>query len=112
MFLNQPLVHRALDLKVKGPHAGQQHPGERRDYRKGYFGGLVVEEIGVSGKEQRQAPDQRHCVKGAFQKWIFGVHEDDLHSPRREAATKLIRIEGKNMDKVRRLAYQANMMVW
>ena len=34
-------------------------------------------------------------------------NEGDLHSPRREAATKLIRIEGKNMDRVRRLAYQA-----
>ncbi|NIO10120.1 MAG: hypothetical protein GTO40_19795 [Deltaproteobacteria bacterium] len=34
-------------------------------------------------------------------------NEGDLHSPRREAATKLIRIEGKNMDKVRRFAYQA-----
>ena len=34
-------------------------------------------------------------------------NEGDLHSPRREAATKLIRIEGKNMEKVRRLAYQA-----
>ena len=34
-------------------------------------------------------------------------NEGDLHSPRREAATKLIRIEGKNMQKVRRLAYQA-----
>ena len=34
-------------------------------------------------------------------------NEGDLHSPRREAATKLIRIEGKNMDTVRRLAYQA-----
>ena len=34
-------------------------------------------------------------------------NEGDLHSPSREAATKLIRIEGKNMDKVRRLKYQA-----
>jgi hypothetical protein len=33
-------------------------------------------------------------------------NEGDLHSPRREAATKLIRIEGKNMEKVRRLSYQ------
>ena len=33
-------------------------------------------------------------------------HEGDLHSPRREGATRLIRIEGTNMDKVRRLAYE------
>ena len=34
-------------------------------------------------------------------------NEGDLHSPRRDGPTKLIRIEGTNMDKVRRLSYQA-----
>jgi predicted metal-dependent enzyme (double-stranded beta helix superfamily) len=34
-------------------------------------------------------------------------NEGDLHSPRREAPTRLIRIEGKNMDKVRRFPYKA-----
>jgi len=34
-------------------------------------------------------------------------NEGDLHSPRRTAPTRLIRIEGKNMDKVRRLAYES-----
>lgn len=33
-------------------------------------------------------------------------NEGDLHSPRRAGATRLIRIEGKNMDKVRRLPYE------
>lgn len=33
-------------------------------------------------------------------------NEGDLHSPRREGPTKLIRIEGTNMDKVKRLAYE------
>jgi predicted metal-dependent enzyme (double-stranded beta helix superfamily) len=33
-------------------------------------------------------------------------NEGDLHSPTREGPTRLIRIEGTNMDKVRRLAYQ------
>jgi hypothetical protein len=33
-------------------------------------------------------------------------HEGDLHSPRRDAPTRLIRIEGTNMDKVRRLSYE------
>ena len=33
-------------------------------------------------------------------------HEGDLHSPRRTGPTRLIRIEGMNMDKVRRLAYE------
>jgi len=33
-------------------------------------------------------------------------NEGDLHSPRRTAPTRLIRIEGKNMDRVRRLSYE------
>jgi hypothetical protein len=34
-------------------------------------------------------------------------NEGDLHSPHRAASTHLIRIEGTNMEKVRRLKYQA-----
>src|SRR5204862_5528741 len=33
-------------------------------------------------------------------------NEGDLHSPRRDGPTRLIRIEGTHMDKVRRLAYE------
>ena len=33
-------------------------------------------------------------------------NEGDLHSPRRDGPTRLIRIEGHNMDKVRRLKYE------
>ena len=33
-------------------------------------------------------------------------NEGDLHSPRREGSTKLIRIEGTNMEKVKRLSYE------
>jgi hypothetical protein len=33
-------------------------------------------------------------------------NEADIHSPRREAATRLIRIEGRNLDGVQRDAYQ------
>jgi hypothetical protein len=34
-------------------------------------------------------------------------NEGDLHSPRREDSTRLIRIEGRNVEKIRRLAYEA-----
>jgi predicted metal-dependent enzyme (double-stranded beta helix superfamily) len=34
-------------------------------------------------------------------------NEGDLHSPRRDGPTRLIRLEGRNMDKVRRLAFEA-----
>jgi hypothetical protein len=33
-------------------------------------------------------------------------NEGDVHSPKREGATRLIRVEGQNMDKVRRLPYE------
>ncbi|PYN94866.1 MAG: hypothetical protein DMD91_26690 [Candidatus Rokuibacteriota bacterium] len=36
----------------------------------------------------------------------YVYNEGDLHSPRRERSTKLIRIEGTNMDKVKRLSYE------
>jgi len=36
----------------------------------------------------------------------YVYNEGDLHSPRREGSTRLIRIEGTNMDKVKRLAYE------
>jgi len=34
-------------------------------------------------------------------------NEGDLHSPRRDGPTKLLRIEGKNLDNVRRFGYRA-----
>jgi hypothetical protein len=34
-------------------------------------------------------------------------NEGELHSPRRESSTRLIRIEGRNVEKIRRLAYEA-----
>jgi hypothetical protein len=34
-------------------------------------------------------------------------NEGDLHSPRRDGPTRLLRIEGSNLDKVRRFGYRA-----
>jgi hypothetical protein len=34
-------------------------------------------------------------------------NEGQLHSPRRESSTRLIRIEGQNMDRVKRLRFEA-----
>jgi hypothetical protein len=36
----------------------------------------------------------------------YVYNEGDLHSPRRAGATRLVRIEGQNMDKVRRLKFE------
>ena len=37
----------------------------------------------------------------------FVYNEGDLHSPRRDGPTRLIRLEGINMDTVKRLKYEA-----
>ena len=37
----------------------------------------------------------------------YVYNEGDLHSPRREGPTRLIRLEGVNMDNVRRLKFEA-----
>jgi hypothetical protein len=36
----------------------------------------------------------------------YVYNEGDLHSPRRSGSTKLIRVEGRNLEKIRRLAYE------
>src|SRR3989441_9766754 len=36
----------------------------------------------------------------------YVYNEGDLHSPRRESSTKLIRIEGRNVEKIRRFPYE------
>lgn len=37
----------------------------------------------------------------------YVYNEGDLHSPRRDGPTRLIRVEGRNVEKIRRLAYEA-----
>ncbi len=37
----------------------------------------------------------------------YVYNEGDLHSPRRDGPTRLIRVEGTNVEKIRRLAYEA-----
>lgn len=37
----------------------------------------------------------------------YVYNEGDLHSPRRTTSTKLIRVEGQNLEQIRRFAYEA-----
>src|SRR2546425_1806828 len=49
----------------------------------------------------------RHVRSYALKPGMAHVYnEGDVHSPRRDGPTRLIRIEGTNMDKVRRLSYE------
>jgi hypothetical protein len=55
---------------------------------------------GQSGKARRI---KDYTLKAGM---AYLYNEGDLHSPRRDGPTRLIRIEGKNMDKVRRYPYE------
>lgn len=60
---------------------------------------------------ERATPDKpgrvRHVTSYTLKPGMAHVYnEGDLHSPRRDGPTRLIRIEGTNMDKVQRLAYE------
>jgi len=62
-------------------------------------------------KLEQATPDTpgkvRHVRSYTLEPGMAHVYnEGDLHSPRREGPTSLIRLEGQNMDKVKRLAYQ------
>ena len=49
----------------------------------------------------------RHVRSYALEPGMAHVYnEGDLHSPRRDGPTRLIRVEGRNMDHVRRLRYE------
>lgn len=60
---------------------------------------------------ERATPDKpgkvRHVRSYRLEPGTAHVYnEGDLHSPRREGPTRLIRIEGTNMDRVKRLTYE------
>jgi hypothetical protein len=65
------------------------------DYQK-----LAPASEGVTGKA-RPVRDYKLTPGDAY---VY--NEGDLHSPRRDGATRLIRIEGRNVEKIRRYPYQ------
>jgi len=57
---------------------------------------------------ETQTGKVRHVREYALKPGAAYVYnEGDLHSPRRDASTKLIRIEGRNVEKIRRFPYEA-----
>ena len=61
-------------------------------------------EPAAEGKPGKVRPVRGYALKPGM---VHLYNEGDLHSPKRESPTRLIRIEGTNMDKVRRLSFQA-----
>ena len=63
----------------------------------------AVVEPAAQAKPGRVRPVRSYTLKPGM---AHVYNEGDVHSPRRDGPTRLIRIEGTNMDKVRRLAYE------
>ena len=61
----------------------------------------------VSPASEEQTGKVKHVRDYALKPGdAYVYNEGDLHSPRREAATRLIRIEGRNVEKLRRFPYE------
>jgi predicted metal-dependent enzyme (double-stranded beta helix superfamily) len=71
-------------------------------------GATVMSDWALVERATEQKPGRvRHVTSYTLKPGMAHVYnEGDLHSPRRDGPTRLIRIEGTNMDKVRRLAYE------
>jgi hypothetical protein len=71
-------------------------------------GETVMSDWALVERATEQKPGRvRHVTSYTLKPGMAHVYnEGDLHSPRRDGPTRLIRIEGTNMDKVRRLAYE------
>lgn len=54
--------------------------------------------------ENREKPAVRDYTLTPAMAHLY--NEGDLHSPRRDGPSRLIRIEGKNMEKVQRFPYE------
>ena len=98
------LAHNYHGAKESNPH---DHAHSWAIY------GQAVGETEMSDwdKIEQATPDMPGKVKlRRTYKLVPGVahvyNEGDLHSPRRQGSTKLIRVEGTNMEKVKRLSYE------
>ena len=61
----------------------------------------------VEPATQNQSGKVRHLRSYTLKPGMAHVYNaGDVHSPRRDGPTRLIRIEGTNMDRVRRLSYE------
>jgi len=61
----------------------------------------------VEPATQNQSGKVRHLRSYTLKPGMAHVYnEGDVHSPRRDGPTRLIRIEGTNVDRVRRLSYE------
>ena len=98
------LAHRYTGAKESAPH---DHGPTWAIYGQAQ-GETVMSDWAVVEPAQEGRPGTVRLVRSYHLKpgMAHVYNEGDLHSPRRDGPTRLIRIEGQNMDRVRRLAYQ------
>ena len=98
------LAHNYKDAKESKPH---DHGPSWAIYGQAR-GKTVMSDWALVTPATEHAPGKvRHVASYTLEPGMAHVYnEGNLHSPRRDGPTRLIRIEGTNMDKVRRLPYE------
>jgi hypothetical protein len=98
------LGHVYHDAKDSNPH---DHGPSWAIYGQARGETLMTDYAPVARPREEQ-PGKARRVKDYTLKpgMAYLYNEGDLHSPRRNGPTRLIRIEGKNMEKVRRYPYE------
>jgi len=98
------LAHVYHGAKESAPH---DHGPTWAIYGQAEGETLMNEWAMVEPASEQKPGKVRHVKAYPLKRGMAHVYnEGDLHSPKREGSTRLIRIEGQNMDKVKRLAYE------
>jgi len=99
------LTHGYTDAKESPPH---DHGPSWAMYGQGCGETDMTDwELVTPATEQTPGKVRRTKTYALTPGMAHVYHEGQVHSPRRAGATRLIRIEGMNMEKVRRLRYEA-----
>jgi predicted metal-dependent enzyme (double-stranded beta helix superfamily) len=99
------LAHVYADAKESPPH---DHGPSWAMYGQGCGETDMTDwELVTPATEQTPGKVRRTKTYTLTPGMAYVYHEGQVHSPRRAGATRLIRIEGMNMEKVRRLRYEA-----
>ncbi|HEX5529590.1 MAG TPA: hypothetical protein VFZ82_08520 [Methylomirabilota bacterium] len=98
------LAHNYKGAKESNPH---DHGPTWAIYGQACGETLMNDWALVEPASETRAGKVRHVRSYPLKPGTAHVYnEGDLHSPRRDGPTRLIRIEGMNMDKVKRLSYE------
>ena len=98
------LAHNYKGAKESNPH---DHGPTWAIYGQARGETLMNDWALVEPASETRAGKVRHVRSYPLKPGTAHVYnEGDLHSPRRDGPTRLIRIEGMNMDKVKRLSYE------